>query len=313
MEPRRRRKWLRRGLAAGVVTLAVLLAVELFARYYLGLGDPPLSMADPAIEYLFKPGQDCRRFGNVIRYNAYSMRSPDFPNAKADPREFRVLVLGDSVVNGGAQTDQTELATTILQQRLHEHMGRPVVVGNVSAGSWGPSNLLAYARRFGFFQADVVVVVLSSHDAHDVPTFAPSVGVHPNMPGERPPFAAWEGVERYLMPKLRGREGGADTPDEPSAADVAKSTAALQELIGLAAERGAKVVVALHRERDEVGRPEPAAFQTFRDASAHAQAVDLDAGLSTDDTISMYRDHVHPSAAGQRHIADRLLPLVRGE
>ena len=53
----------------------LLVAGELFSRLYLGLGDPPLCIADQEIDYLFAPNQDCNRFGNRILYNNVSMRS----------------------------------------------------------------------------------------------------------------------------------------------------------------------------------------------------------------------------------------------
>src|SRR5881394_1856062 len=114
--------------------LAVLGAAgELVARYGVGLGDPPLSQADPQIEYLFKPNQDCRRLGRRVAYNQYSMRSDPFPVHKADPNEIRVMVVGDSVVNGGVLTDQSELATEVLKRKLAAKLNRPVVIGNISA------------------------------------------------------------------------------------------------------------------------------------------------------------------------------------
>jgi hypothetical protein len=217
----------------GAVLVGLFLAAESFCRFYLGLGDPPLSMADPRIEYLFKPNQNCRRFGNTIRYNAWSMRSDDFPARKADPNEYRVMVFGDSVVNGGALTDQSKLATMILQERLRADLKRPVIVGNISAGSWGPPNMLAYAQKFGLFDADVVVVVLSSHDYADVPTFTPVVGVDPSFPEHRPWCATWEGGQsavpgprsaiithpssfcvHHLIPRLAFAAGGRESGEQ---------------------------------------------------------------------------------------------------
>src|SRR5687768_7294859 len=82
--PPRRQRSRRRRWAWGLLTAAVLALVagELFARFVLGLGDPPLSVAHPTIEYMFKPSQDCRRFSNTVSYNAYGMRSPEFPMRK---------------------------------------------------------------------------------------------------------------------------------------------------------------------------------------------------------------------------------------
>jgi hypothetical protein len=42
---------------------------ELFCRYILGLGDPPLSITHPTIEYMFKPNQNLKRFDNHILIN----------------------------------------------------------------------------------------------------------------------------------------------------------------------------------------------------------------------------------------------------
>ena len=52
--------------AIGLVVL--LIGAELGARYVLGLGDPPLSVADSQIEYMFAPSRTYRRFGNMVAY-----------------------------------------------------------------------------------------------------------------------------------------------------------------------------------------------------------------------------------------------------
>lgn len=118
----------------------LLIGGELFARFVLGLGDPPLSIADREIDYLFAPNQNCNRFGNAIIYNNYSMRTGfDITN---DGRK-RIFVVGDSVVNGGAMTDHNRLATTLLQNEL----GDCYAVCNVSAGSWGLGNCVAYFNK----------------------------------------------------------------------------------------------------------------------------------------------------------------------
>lgn len=105
---------------SAILAVLTLVGGELFARWVLGLGTPPLSMTHPSIEYLYQPSQDVRRFGNRILINAYGMRSPDFPAHKQDPDERRIMVFGDSVLNGGAQTDHEALATSILSRQLAE-------------------------------------------------------------------------------------------------------------------------------------------------------------------------------------------------
>ena len=303
-----RRRWLA-GITLGL--LGVLLATECYCRFHLGLGDPPLSIADAQIEYLFAPNQHLRRFGNHVDYNAWSMRSDDFPVQKSQPNELRVMVFGDSVVNGGALTDQRDLATSILQRQLGAVMGRPVVVGNISAASWGPPNMLAYARRFGLFQADAVVIVVSSHDYADAPTFQPIVGVNPDFPSHRPWCATWEAITRYLpryVPMLAGK-----TPPvrPPTQKDIDESLGALGDLIRLAQQNGAKVVLAQHLTLAELppGRLEEghdAIAKTARDAGV--EPFDLE---GTGASAALYRDHIHTNQAGQAFIAARLLPAIR--
>jgi hypothetical protein len=98
------------------VAIAAIVAAELYARFQLGLGDPPLSEGAPDIDYIFKPNQRCRRFGNAVNYNNLSMRM-DEDVVEGDSRR-RVFVIGDSVINGGSLTDQGELATALLQREL---------------------------------------------------------------------------------------------------------------------------------------------------------------------------------------------------
>lgn len=105
--PRRR---IRRLL--GVIAVLGLLGIagaEIGARVVLGLGDPPLYSLDPEVEYLLKPSQDRRPLGNRFFVNSRSMRAEEFPDSKASVDELRVLVIGDSIVNGGVKIDQAAL------------------------------------------------------------------------------------------------------------------------------------------------------------------------------------------------------------
>ncbi|MER9628388.1 hypothetical protein [Mesorhizobium sp. M0296] len=187
-------------VAASVAALGVcfwtLVCGELFCRYYLGLGTPPLSITHPTIEYMWAPNQDLYRFGNHVLINKFGMRSSDFPIEKPSG-EFRALVVGDSVIGGGALTDQAELATDILSVDGALYL-------NASAGSWGPQNEEAYINQFGTFNADMLILVLSTHDAGDVPSFAAlNPATHPT---ETPWFALSEAASRYLPRYMPWRE-----------------------------------------------------------------------------------------------------------
>jgi hypothetical protein len=318
--PSRRHRRLRWLLIAAIVAGALTITAELVARYYLGLGDPPLSVADPEIEYLFKPNQRCSRFGNTITYNRHSMRAtPDFADRR-DPAELRVMCIGDSLLNGGVLTDDSKLATTVLRDRLAADTRRETLVMNVSAGSWGPPNQLAYVRRHGLFDAEVVVLLLGSGDYADVPTFEPTVGVSPSFPDHAPALALQELVTRYVLPRLRGTPAPARNESQPDADDpdaIATALGDLAALIDLARGRGARVVVATFPTTAELAPgagPLPGHGRIIDVAVGHGAAVlDLHETLrARRDWQSLYRDPIHPNDAGQAVIADALLPAVLG-
>jgi lysophospholipase L1-like esterase len=313
-QPRRRRRARRWIVRLVLLLIVVVVGAELFCRYQLGLGDPPLLQADPQIEYLYQPSKTYQRFGNTIAFNRWSMRSDDFPDPK-DPHELRILLLGDSVINGGAPTDQRDLASEIIRQELPGRIGnRPVVVGNISAGSWGPANMLAYVKRFGLFKADIVIIVLSSHDWSDAPGFE-ELGV--DFPTRKPWLAVEEAIKRYLPRYLPGAESpNAPHPPDPPSNDptVQSSLTALHELIGLVEHTGARVAIAQHLEQGEsLDAPRPghdAIMNTAREAGA--QVIQL--GPSFEQARRAggqpYRDRIHPNQLGQQIIAQTLMDWI---
>ena len=220
-----------------------------------------------------------------------------------------------------APTDQKDIVSEILKRKLNEDLGRPVVVGNISAGSWGPPNMLAYIKRHGhFFDADVVVIVLSSHDYGDVPTFAPTVGVNPNFPDHRPMLALQELVSRYLWPRLMGAAVNPSVPAEtlPSEKEIDESLAAVRELILRARSAGATVFVAQHLEAGEQGDGTRTNLLPGHDLIAKAAresgATVIQLGPAEWASLKAgknpYRDNIHPNPIGQHVMANVLLEPI---
>ncbi len=253
----------RLALAAG----ALVLAGEAVARWGLGLGTPPLYRADPQLEYQLTPNQEVRRFHNRVAINRWGMRAEPMA-ARPAPGRRRVLLFGDSVLFGGSQLDQSQIASELLRRRLSAAAGggTAVEVGNVSAGSWGPGNWRAWAQRHGFLGAGELVLVLSSHDARDNPTFAPLDANHPARP---PASALAELLQRYAWPAAAAALPGlipapAGVPpefqvDATAPAALRQGLADLEAFLRLARASGARVRAVQFWERSEVidGRPLP--------------------------------------------------------
>jgi hypothetical protein len=324
-----------RRLAMWAVCLLIgaLVAGELGARYILGLGDPPLFLLDPEMEYLLKPGQKCRRFGHDYLVNAESMRSDEFA-AKKPVGQLRVMVIGDSVVNGGGKIDQSELATTILQRELAASLKRDVVVGNISAPSWGPPNQLAYAKRFGLFDADVVIIVSNSDDWDDVPG---QEYIGSAWPREKPWCALQELIGVYGWKALRRAIGRAPEPPPPVRIpptthdeDVDRCRMAYGELLAVAQSSGAKVVVVQYLMRSEL-RPKllkggaGGVQQGFGAIRSWAKAAGIEpvptagtfgpGAIGAPGATDPYQsgDDIHPNAYGHKLLAELLKKIVEKE
>ncbi len=297
--------------------MVVLVSGEIFARYYLGLGTPPLSFAHPKIEYMFKPDQDVYRFGNRILVNQYGMRTVPFDGNKAEG-EIRIMAFGDSVLNGGNLTDHAALATTILQETISKSKQK-AIVGNISAGSWGPGNWLAYAKEYGFFGADIVVLVISSHDYSDNPTFAAlNEDTHPT---QSPVSAFFEGVERYLpryLPRLD--TGGAVNESDRFAEKVSEQELInglndLKHFVELAKRNSTNVLVIQHWEKSEIEKrsakhEDPRVREIFKEMGIYPISLDSYFRQSIENGINPYRDNIHPNHIGQKLIANALLDNV---
>lgn len=294
--------------------MATLVAAELLARFALGLGDPPLFHKDDTIEYVLKPGT-YHRFGHTIHINRWSQRSPEIEAKKSDSNEFRVLVIGDSVVNGGALLDDAEIATTLLERSLAKQLNRPVRVLNISAGSWGPANQLAYLEKFGTFDADAAVVVWSSHDAWDVPRFD---GLREDQPEQRPPLAVGELITRYVLPRLRR---SAPSAPAPTGRDFERATESAIGLVAFVKFANIPLAVVLHETHSEIEGKQSTDLSLDRGRREMRDAIDacemsyvltrdwLAPALARGDRV--FQDDIHPTANGQKLLAECLEQAVR--
>lgn len=302
------------------VAAGVLLALEAGLRLFAGFGSPLIYIADEEIGYLLAPSQRTRRFGNRIEINEYSMRSPAVaPTAPA----LRVLLLGDSVANGGWWTDQGETISAMLARQLSllaaeggkipPSASPSVEVLNASANSWGPRNELAYLQRFGTFEARAVVLLINTDDLFaTAPTSLP-VGRDRNYPDRKPPLALAEVFSRYLLPAT-------PVPDELKAVQAeggdraGRNLQAIWQIQQIALDKNSHFMLCMTPLLREIGNPGPRDYElqarrrlaefTERQGIPYIDFLPLFNAQRQPETL--YRDHIHLSPTGNHAVSEAL-------
>ena len=289
----------------------IILLCEIIFRYKFGFCDALLYRESDKYEYIAQPNQDRHRFGAYIHYNSYSQR-----NGEPDSTKVRVLGLGDSVIFGGTWMDQDSLASTLFSEATGTQML------NISAGSWGPDNCAAYLKEKGTFGASAMILVCSSHDAFDVMTHVPVVGVVPTYPDRQYKLAWAELIDRYIVPRIRmmfWRTKVKLDPDQQVVKNIEFKNTVRQksalydkgfdQLLEIAREKNIPMAIYLHAEQDEVkaGSYNEMGQMIIKWAEAHG--VKLVEGLKAGEKENMYHDKIHFNEAGQRFMATQLVKM----
>lgn len=300
-------------LAIGTLSLV---AAEIFLRVRYGLGNPPLYVADARTGYRLAPHQTLRRRGNRIAVNAYSMRGPAVTPHRA-AGTLRVLMVGDSIVNGGGWTDQSELLSVKLQTALDPLKPaefQQVEVLNASANSWGPRNELGYVLRFGTFEAQVVLLVLNTDDLFAVAPNSYDLGRNPQYPTRRPPLALWEAIARRRKytpaPELQALH---DQPGDR----VGVNLEAIRQLNQVVKTAGGQLAIAMTPLRRELQDDGPHDYECVArqrlTAFIRAEGIpylDFLPRLQQTRYESLYYDHIHLSTEGNQWVGQTLAELV---
>ena len=293
------------------ILIVVVVGIELMLRIGLGFCDALLYQPSDKFEYIAQPNQNRLRFGVRLMTNSYSQRSEE-----PDSTKTIVLGLGDSVLFGGSWMDQDSLATTLFSKETGMQML------NISCGSWGPDNCVAYLKEKGTFGAKAMLLVCSSHDAFDSMSFAPVVDVLPNYPMKQYSFAIWEAIDRYLIPYFNSmthtrKYADPDAVVEKLAANrqvVQKSkhfVKGFDALKHIADSLGIPMYVYLHAEEGELEQ------RRYNDMGqqillwADTANVRLIDGIKEGERMDMYHDAIHLNNKGQRHLADVLQRVVK--
>jgi hypothetical protein len=295
-------------IVAGLAAIA-----EIGLRLTQGIGNPPLYIADSEIGYLLAPQQKLRRFGNLIQTNQYSMRHGAITLKKEGDIQ-RIFFLGDSVVNGSWWTDQAKILSALLGQKLSATMGdRSVEVFNASTNSWGPRNELAYLKRYGLFDADILILVINTDDLLATEPTSLVVGKSFSYPAEAPALALIE-LYQFLAPRAIPELEALRAKKKEN---LEANLAAIQAIQAIALESKTKFILVLtpllkelqgsstaeeteaRQYLQELVNREKLKYLDFRQIWSNFLQPDL-----------LYRDHIHPSSQGNIKIVEQLQPLI---
>ena len=283
----------------GVIIFLLILEISLRIA---GFGQMPLYAVSDEWEYMTSPNQSFYRRGNRFYINAYGMRCDE-----VDTTKRHILGLGDSVIFGGGQTDQDSLATSLITKETGIQML------NISAGSWGPDNCVAFLRHYGLFNAEAMVLIVSSHDAHDNIKHEPVVGFHPGYPSKQFCCATVEVFCRFINPFLYSEKD----PDQKvlSESGIRKDgkpfNPGFDQLKQMSDSAHIPMVVYLHAEQTElaVGKYNDQGDEII--AWCAANNVPIIKDLDHDLTVSDFRDNIHLSVHGQRNMANHIKRYIK--
>ncbi len=202
-------------------------------------------------------------------------------------------MVGDSVVfESTFKLDQRQVGTALAASQLN------CWVGNVSAGSWGPANQVAFFERFGWFDADVAILVMSTHDLVDLPLGIVQHGV------TEPPLSMLAYFFDYTAKRLSVRIWPRPKKPAPTQSDRANGIKAVQQLLQSASNQVPAVVVVVHPELNE---QETANGILLRETIEASGLPVVYPKL----TAEHYVDWIHLSAKGQEYYGKLFADISR--
>ncbi|TAE56051.1 MAG: SGNH/GDSL hydrolase family protein [Nostocales cyanobacterium] len=289
--------------------LGLIILIELLLRSVFGFGNSLIYIGDEEIGYLLAPNQHTKKMGNRIYINEYSMRSAQITKTSSNST-LRILLVGDSIANGGWWTDQENTISSLIEKSLQpQSKYQKVEVLNASANSWGPRNELAYLQKFGNFQSQIIILLINTDDLFaTAPTSLP-VGRDRNYPDQQIPLAILEVLQRYLtkqkpIPELEAiqKEGG----DR-----VGINLAAIGKIKNFAQENNSKFLLVMTPLLREIGQPgsrdyEIVARKRLNDFTQeqNIKYIDILPELNAiNNPQSLYQDTIHFNLQGNQFVS----------
>ncbi|MDZ8224331.1 SGNH/GDSL hydrolase family protein [Nostoc sp. ChiVER01] len=297
-----------------VVVVGLFVVVEIGLRSLFGFGNPLIYIGDEQIGYLLAPNQRTRRFGNRIEINEYSMRGNPLKKTPT-PSSLRILLLGDSIANGGWWTDQTNTISTMMMRSLASSTNssyQEVEVLNASANSWGPRNELAYLQKFSNFNAQAVVLLINTDDLFaTAPTSLP-IGRDRNYPDSKPPLALMEVWQRYIVKQQPIPE--MEAVQNEAGDRVGINLEAIGKIQALTRQSNSQFLLAMTPLVREIGEPGPRDYEIIArqrlNDFAKVQQINYIDFLPIFNSITnpqaLYHDHIHLNLEGNKVVSEAM-------
>lgn len=287
-------------------TILLLSVGELVGRY-IGLTSYPVYIESSKFEYILKPNQNTLIYRNRVFTNEYSMRSK--PLTPTDTSV--VLLIGDSIIHGGNLTDQDSLATTILENNVTHTLHRNIRILNISAKSWGPDNGVAYLKEYGLFNADMIVLVVSSHDAFDNMTFRKTVGTSPDHPAKNT-LLAWQMFVKKGLPRIPFLQN-LFHETQPSFRDTVLNSnvfnTGFRDFQEISKKNNIPLIIYLHSSTSEIDSHKLVGGGLKIIDFCHQNQIPIIIGLGKEKP-QFYEDGLHFNNQGQKFLANTLFPFI---
>jgi hypothetical protein len=282
--------------ALALLTIVALGFGELLARWWR-LDDFPLYQIGGPEGYRMAPDQSGKLRGRIAwRYDRFGMRSDEDPRSLAG----RVLLLGDSVVDGGTMASQDDT----VMAHLARHLGRAPYP--VACHGWSLHNGLAALEGFPDWETAAWLVCVVNPGDFDTIGRAESQFSFPiRRPKLLAPWLVWRLLYRRrarLRPRAMRRLVLAEDPH--LRAHLFARFAAIAERF-----TGRILFVYVPMQPDQASQAE--FFRLL--AGSVRDCLAIDAGQQDGWGPSCYADHVHPNAAGRAELARMIAHTIATE
>jgi hypothetical protein len=201
------------------------------------------------------------------------------------------------------ETDHDSLATTIIEHALNGQYSRHDNIRclNISCENWGPDNCYAYLEKYGDFDADMIFLVVSSHDAYDNMDFRKM-----DYPSQQSLSAIYEMCEYFILRIFAKRQIESDYIVD----DSVVFNSGFSSFHRYTQEKSIPLFVYLHPTRQEVMDNKYDVRGERIIKFCNDNQIPLIEGLKHE-TRSAFMDAIHLNELGQKILANTLLSEIK--